>query len=204
LGKGQSNPWLSDEKRLLQGCLAQDKKSWDAFVDKYSRLISHAIARTLRKYSHSTENQIVEDLFHTVFLSLIENNSKKLRQFQWRCKLSGWLVMIATNMTIDFLRKQKDHLSLNGESAEEVPLKDKIPNGNPLPDQIIDEQEERIIFEQIKNGLTSRERLFVELYYCRDLSADEVANVLNTTKNNVYQLNNRVRLKMQEMVKEYL
>ena len=40
-----------DERKLLQGCLAQDKEAWDTFVETYNRLISHAIAQTLKKYS---------------------------------------------------------------------------------------------------------------------------------------------------------
>lgn len=189
---------LPDERKLLEGCLAQDKQAWDTFVEKYNRLISHAIVITLKKYSFTTEDHLVGDLFHTVFLSLIENNCKKLRQFRWKCKLSSWLHIIAVRVTIDYLRKQSDHLSLNGETDEEIPLKERITNGNPLADELIELKEEERIFEQIKKTLTSRERLFVELYYCRELSAAETARILNTTANNVYQLKSRVREKMKE------
>lgn len=187
-----------DERKLWEGCLAQDKEAWDTFVEKYSRLISHAIAKTLRKYSVPLENRLVDDLFHNVFLSLLENNCKKLRQFQWKCKLSSWLHMIAVRVTIDYLRKQSEDLSLNGETDEGTPLKERITNGNPLADELIESKEEERIFEQIKETLTSRERLFVELYYCRELSAPETARILNTTANNVYQLKSRVREKMKE------
>ena len=93
---------ISDEKKLLEKCLAQDKSAWDGFVDLYSGVISHAIVKTLKRYSFPLENQIVDDLFQTVFLSLIDNNCKKLRQFEWKCKLSSWLHTIAVRITIDF------------------------------------------------------------------------------------------------------
>ena len=181
---------LPDERKLLDRCLAQDKEAWDTFVETYNRLISHAIAQTLKKYSVSPETHVVDDLFHTVFLSLVENNCKKLRQFQWKCKLSSWLHIIAVRVTIDYLRKQSEHLSLNGETDEKIPLKERIANGNPLPDELLESKEKERIFEQIKSTLTSRERLFVELYYCRELSPNEIARILNTTTNNVYQLKN--------------
>ena len=112
----------NSDTKLIKACLAQDKVAWDMFVEKYSRLICHAIVNTLKKYSTAPENQMVDDLFHTVFLSLIEKNYKKLRQFQWKCKLSSWLHIIAVRTTIDYLRKQSKHLSLNGETQEEISL----------------------------------------------------------------------------------
>ena len=191
-----------DERKLLEGCLAQDKQAWDTFVENYNRLISHAIVITLKKYSFTTEDHLAGDLFHTIFLSLIEDNCKKLRQFQWKCKLSSWLHIIAVRATVDHLRKEREHLSLNGETDEEIHLKERIANGNPLPHELIELKEEERIFEQIKKTLTSRERLFVELYYRRELSAAETARILNTTANNVYQLKSRVREKMKKMVEK--
>jgi len=193
-----------NERKLVDGCLAQDKKAWDAFVEQYARLISHAIVQTLEKYSFSTINQVVPDLFNTVFLSIIEDNSKKLRQFQWKCSLSGWLHLIAVRITVDFLRKQPEHLSLDGEAGSDGSLKDGIPDDNPLPDCLIEREQERALFDQVKNELTSKERLFVELCYSRDLPPSKIARMMNTTENNVYQLKNRVREKMKKLVAELL
>lgn len=195
---------FADESKLLKGCLSQDKKSWDIFVKRYNRLISHAIVQTLNRYASTPENHIVDDLFHTVFLSLIEDSCKKLRQFRWKCKLSSWLHIIAVRVTIDYLRKQLEHPSLNGETTEEKSLKETMTNGNPLPGELIELKEEKRIFEQIKSALISRERLFVELYYSRELSPTEIAKILNTTENNIYQLKSTVREKMKKMVEKLL
>ena len=62
---------MFSEKTLIKRCLSQDKKAWDAFVDRYSRLISHAIVKTLAKYSCPPEQHVVEDLFQTVFYDKI-------------------------------------------------------------------------------------------------------------------------------------
>ncbi|MDL1969148.1 MAG: sigma-70 family RNA polymerase sigma factor [Deltaproteobacteria bacterium] len=195
---------MHSDTKLIIACLAQDKQAWDIFVEKYSRLICHAIVNTLRKYSTVPENQVVDDLFHTVFLSLIEKNYKKLRQFQWRCKLSSWLHMIAVRATIDYLRKQSKHLSLNGATQEEISLKENIISENPLPSELFEQKEEKRILEQIKNDMSTTERLFIELCYCRELSSSEIANTMNTSTNNVYQLKNRVRKKLKKLVEKIL
>lgn len=204
MDKRQVKVRFSKERKLLERCIAKDKGAWDTFVERYNRLISHAIVQTLKRYSFDSENKIVEDLFHTVFLSLIEDNCKKLRQFRWKCKLSSWLHIITVRITIDYLRKKSEHFSLNGGINEGAALEERIPDGNPLPDHVIEMEEEKRIFEHIKRSLTSRERFFVELYYSRELSPTEISRILNTTENNVYQLKNRVREKMRKMVAKFL
>ena len=195
---------LSDEKKLLERCLTKDKKAWDTFVERYNNLISHAILKTLEKYSFAPASQVVPDLFHTVFLSLIDDNCKKLRQFKEKCRLSSWLHIIAVRVTIDFLRKQSVPPSLNGKTTEEISLREGVTNGNPLPDSLIELKEEKKIFQEIKKALTSKERLFVELCYSHELSPTKIAGILNTTENNVYQLKSRVREKMRKIAEQLL
>lgn len=192
-----------DERKLLEGCLSQDKESWDIFVETYKGLISYAIVQTLNRYSFAPENQTVDDLLHTVFLSLIEDNHRKFRQFQWKCKLSSWLHIVAVRVTIDYLRKQSEHPSLNGETDEEKSIKESVANGNPLPDELIELKEEKETLEQIKRSLTSKEQFFGKLCYCYELSPREIARILNTTTNNIYQLKIRVRKKMEKMVEKF-
>ena len=186
-----------DENKLLEGCLAQDKGAWDTFVDRYSRLISHTIVQTLKRYLFTAENQIVDDLFQSVFLSLIEHNCKKLRQFQGKCKFSSWLHIVTVHLTIDYLRKKPDPLQSDDDIAE------TIPNGNPSPDMLIEIKEQKMILEKIKKDLTSRERLFAKLCYDLELPTAEIVRILNITENNVYQLKNRVRDKMKKIVGRY-
>ena len=193
-----------NEKRLLEKCLAGDKGAWDIFVEEYSSLISQAIIRTLNRYSASTDRQTVEDLFQTVFLSLIANNFKKLYQFRHKCKLSTWLYTVAVRVAIDHLRKRTEHLSLNGGRDEEMPLKETLTNGNPGPSEVLERKEEKEIFEQIKEILNARERLFVELFYHRELHPEKIARIMNTSKNNVYQMKSLVRRKMQKIVGRFL
>jgi DNA-directed RNA polymerase specialized sigma24 family protein len=57
-------------------------------------------------------NEDTEDIYSSVFLSLIENNFKKLRQFRNKnaCSLTTWLTIITSRMTIDYMRKDKRYL----------------------------------------------------------------------------------------------
>jgi hypothetical protein len=39
-----------DDFKLIQGCLTENKRAWDEFVDRFSTLIYDAILRTFREY----------------------------------------------------------------------------------------------------------------------------------------------------------
>jgi len=192
------------EKRLLQKCIARDKEAWNKFVEEYSSLISQAIVRTLNRYSAPTDSQIVEDLFQTVFLALIADNFKKLNQFRHKCKLSTWLYTLAARVTIDHLRKRIELLSLNDQKNGETSLLETLKDGNPGPSEVLDRKEEKKIFTQIEETLTERERFFVELYYRRELHPEKIARIMNTSKNNVYQMKSLVKRKMQKIVGRFL
>ena len=188
---------LSEEKELLEACLTGNKEAWDAFVERHTDLIYKAILRALKKYSFDRNDQAVADLFNSVFVSLLENDRRKLRQFRWKCSLSSWVYLIATRVTVDFLRRQTpEPLPLNGDGTDETPLGHRMPDQTPLPDRQLEMKELERIAAEAKKQLTSSERLFLELFFERGLSASEVARILNTNPNNVYQMKHRLMKKM--------
>ena len=81
-------------------------------------------------------------------------------------------------------------LALRGQYTEAMKL---------IPDEVVEHEEEKRIFEQIKQTLTPREQIFLELYYVRELSPSEISRILNTNENNIYQLKSLVRKKMKKI-----
>lgn len=185
---------FSDDKKLLSGCVKGEQNAWDAFLERYSGLIFHAINRTLERYSFVAKDQVLNDLFQRVFLSLMESRCKKFRQFRWKCKLSSWLYTITVRMTIDYVKKE----GFAPPAKNDVWA--SIPDGRPLPDRIAEMKEESVIFERIKEALNPREQLFIKLCYDQELPVAEIARILHVTENNVYQLKSRVTLKMKKIM----
>lgn len=70
------------EKELLTACIQGDKKAWDIFVEKYTDLVYHTIHKTLNIYHPDFLYQELEDIHNSIFLSLIDNDYKKLRQYK--------------------------------------------------------------------------------------------------------------------------
>ena len=195
---------MFDERKLIKDCLAKDQNAWDVFVERYSSLITSAIYKSLRRHSLPSRNH-VEDIFHDVFLSLLENNSRKIRRFKWRCRLGTWLYTIASHITFDYLRnlkRQPEFISLDKVTKEGISLGDKMSNGKPLPDDILEREEENRIVEKIRKNLTHREQLYLRLSNDYGLPSVKIAAALNTTPNNVYQLKHVVMAKLKRMAKE--
>ncbi|MBI4688190.1 MAG: hypothetical protein HY756_10515 [Nitrospirae bacterium] len=82
------------EKELLIACTKGDKGAWDIFVGKYTDLIYHTIHKTLKMYYPCFLYQDIEDIHNSIFLSLIDNDYKKLRQYKGinGCTVSSYLI----------------------------------------------------------------------------------------------------------------
>ena len=76
------------EREFIRSCLRHDKAAWDEFVDRYSRLIFNYIYGVFRIKGVNFTPDTVEELFQEIFLSLLKDNFKKLRQFKGKNKAS--------------------------------------------------------------------------------------------------------------------
>ena len=95
---------------IIRQCLDNaDESAWAAFVEQYSRLIWSGIQKTFRSYFFRFSQEDIEDVFGTVFLSLVENDFRKLRQYRSEnsCSLSTYLTVVTVRMAIDFMRRDK-------------------------------------------------------------------------------------------------
>jgi len=182
------------EKDLIAGCLAREKPAWDAFVVQYSALVYHTIRKTLTLHHALPQDDLVEDLHQDFFLRLCENDFRKLRQFKGDrgCSLASWLRMIASRLTIDFLRKQ--------ESIPASLVDGPTARADPSAALIILE-EERLVAQAIE-ALSPRDRLFVELCFRRGLPPEETAAILRMSVGTVYTQKSRILAKLREVLEK--
>ena len=158
------------EKALLAGCMKGDKAAWDALVLQYSKLAYSTIRKTLTLHHALPQDDLIEDLHQDFFLSLCEKDFRKLRQFKGErgCSLVSWLRVIASRVTVDFLRLKRPF-------TVEVPETLASDQPDP-PNTLVDREEERQIAEAL-DRLSPRDRLFVDLHFYRGLPAEDVAAI---------------------------
>ena len=182
------------EKTLIAGCLRSDKVAWDSFVLQYSNLVYHTIKKTLNLHHVQPHDDLVEDLYQEFFVSLLRNESKKLKQFRGvhGCSLASWLRVLAARLTIDFLRKQAP---TSGEVAGAMSRHSPDP-AEPL----LSEQQERLLNQAIQT-LSPRDRILLDLCYRQALGSEQIAALLKTSVNAVYAQKSRVLEKIREVLR---
>ena len=193
-----------DDFTLLAESIAGKREAWESLVKRYSKLIYFSINKTLKSYSHYLQEGDVADIHNSIFLSLLENNCKKLRQFKGKhgCSLSSWIRLISIRQTIDFLRSQKQHVSIDREEDEMSPLMERIPDKElPVKEQLELSENERIL-KKAMDELPSSDRFFVKLYYEKELPPEEIANIMHVSVSAIYSKNNRIREKIKNILKE--
>lgn len=162
---------------------------------EYSRLAYSTIRSTLTLNHALPQGDLIEDLHQDFFLGLCKNDFRKLRQFKgdWGCSLASWLRMIASRVTVDFLR-------LKRPITVEVPETLASDQGDP-PSRLLDREEEQRVAEAL-DGLSPRDRLFVDLHFYRGLPPEAVAAILNVSVAALYTLKSRLLDKLRELLKK--
>lgn len=191
-GAGQN---LSKMKILCQ-CIEGDGQAWEAFVEKFSHLVYSTIFRNFDRYSFPPSQEDVEDLHNSLFLSLMENDFKKLRQFRGKSSLASYIRVITSNQVLDFLRAQKKHISIDDDFA--VPL---VDGGDP-PDRALAHSEQ---LEQVRSaieGLKPSEQLLLKLVYDKWLEPREAASVMGISIEAFYNKKSRVLKKLKKILEK--
>ena len=182
------------EETLITGCLRSEKAAWDSFVLQYSNLVYHTIKKTLNLHHVEPRADLVEDLYQEFFVSLLQSECKKLRQFRGArdCTLASWLRLLTARLAIDFLRKQAP---TSGEVAVATSR-----HGSDAAESFINEQQERLLSEAIQS-LSPRDRILLDLCYRQALASEEVAALLKTSVNAIYTQKSRVLEKIREVLR---
>ena len=192
-GKFSNNGVMTDKERtLVTGCVNGQKAVWEAFVLHYSALVYHTIKKTFSLYHTEPRTEQIEDLYQDFFLCILRDDFKKLRQFKGDrgCSLASWLRIVATRLTIDFLRR--------GEPTHVAATKDSASNQPDPPDSLIDREYERFLFEALQS-LPARDQLLVDLCYRQSVPPQEIAGILKISVPAFYTQKSRILAKFREL-----
>ena len=188
-----------DDFDLIKRCATGDKQARTQFIEKYSRLIYNYIVNVLYARKDPAAQCHVNDVFQELFCFLLEDNARKLCSFQARngCTLASWLRQVTVNFTIDYLRKIKPELSLDGGDDEGGTLMGMLSYGSASAADSLHAREQMENLKDCIEMLGIDDKYFIELHINRGLKLDEVKTHLGISRNalDVYKsrLMNRLR-----------
>jgi RNA polymerase sigma factor (sigma-70 family) len=174
-----------DDLAFVRRCIRGEKRSWDEFVAKYSRLIYNYIHHVIEFTGfQSQRDDCVNDLFQEVFCSLMKDDFKKLRGFKGRngCTLASWLRQVTISTSLDYLRRLRPALSLDQEHDDETALSNALPDGSQPVRKLLVDAEKRESLKACIDTLTDDDRYFLELYLGRNLNLEALRGVLHISR----------------------
>lgn len=172
--------WTDEE--LIARIQAGEIELFELIVSRYNRKLVNYIYRMISNYEEALE--LCQDVFLKVYSSLDKYNPEY--------KFTTWVHRIASNATIDFLRKKKiDAYSLESSSSEDAPtIGQQIPSDDLSPLRSLEASQLGDRIETAINKLPYIYRQLIILRHLNELSYEEIAAAvdlpLGTVKNRIF------------------
>jgi RNA polymerase sigma factor (sigma-70 family) len=184
-----------EDFRLVDMAVGGDDKAYAKLLQRYRRPVYHVILKMVRNVDDA------EDLMMESFSKAF----RSLHRFKKDFTFSTWLFRIATNNTIDFIRRKKiNTLSIentftndDGDSVS-IDIEDK---GNLDPQEETIRMQKEEIMQAVVNMLPPKYQKLVRLRYFHELSYEEIAADIDAPLGTVKAQLHRARELMYDLVK---
>lgn len=146
------------EKALIKQCQRGDRRAFDELIRLYYDYVSGFLLKT------TTDAVLTEDLTQETFLKMI----RSIETFDpgGRAAFGTWLITIAKNCYIDYLRRNRIYL----EDIDALPLEDTH--------NVADAVERKLQYEQVlaaMETLPPEQALAIRLKYVEDMTLAQIA-----------------------------
>ncbi len=191
---------LQEERLLLERILEGDSRAFSEFYRRYQRLVASCVRKVFLKWSVDFTEDEIDDVIGSVFLGFLQNDYRKLRMFdpQRGFRLSTWVGIIATNATVDHIRRNP----ASTVSYEDTFQKKEIRSSFLSPAEHLERAEEQRLLEAAMEMLSPGDREFLKMIYELQLQPEEIATRLQLNINTVYSKKNKIIHKLADAVRE--
>jgi len=183
-----------DEAQLIKGIQHGDRKSFQILVETYQRMV----VNTCLGIVHNRVD--AEDLAQDVFLEIF----RTAENFRGDAKLSTWLYRIATNQSLNMIRKNKRRRFF--QSIEETfsggrnRTSEISENRGDQPDQNITDQQRSDLLHRAIDRLPEKQRIAFTLNKYEELSYLQIAEIMEISLASVESLIHRAKKNLQEQL----
>jgi len=179
--------------KLITEIIAGSKQAFESLVEKYQPMVRKTVQFIL--YRSNNYDSSVDDLTNDVFLSLLENDYKKIRQFKGLASFATYLRVIASRQVLGVLRRPKRELS----ATDKI---ERTADSSPTPEESYQDQENRNLLAEAIGTLKPADQLLMKLSYYQELSAEESARVMNISLSAFYSRKSRLVKKIENYCKK--
>jgi RNA polymerase sigma-70 factor (ECF subfamily) len=188
-----------EDLAMISAAIRGEQAAYGTLMKKYRDSIFNLIFRIIR------DREQVEDLTQETFVKAFAS----LKSFNREFAFSTWLYKIATNSSIDYIRKKKLHTtSINKPiSHEDSDYTMELPDSTYEPDKfIIQRQKSKIIAEAIEK-LPPKYRQVIILRHNEERDYAEIAKILKipigTVKAHIFRARELLYKSLRERIPHY-
>jgi RNA polymerase sigma factor (sigma-70 family) len=176
------------DSELVRRCLAGDEDAFRVLVQRHERPVYHIVWRMV------TNTEDARDLVQETFVKAF----RALEQFDQARTFSFWINRIATNLSIDFLRKRRLRtVSIDPDPQDDGHRPPVLRDGNPLPDRMLESRRMGETLGRLVDRLAPHYRVVIHLRHAQQRSYDEIAEMLDlplgTVKARLHRAHNQMR-----------
>jgi len=183
---------VTEETDLVERCCRGEAGAWEEFVRAHGPEIRAVARHTFARMRSVAGDHDVENIAQDVFTSLCEDDHRRLRGFQGRSSLAGWLRAVAVNHTLNHIRAERVR---RARSLESEPL--LVPEAPPV--ERADAEEMRRLAHLV-DKLPSRERFALRLHYIDGVPQRQIAAMLGVSENTIWPMISRARQKLRDLM----
>ena len=180
-----------NETELIKLCVKKNEKAWGLFIERYAKLVDWAVRKRLLSSGFRCDEGDIEDIFQEVFLTVLKG--EKLRQIKDAKCIPGWLSMVASNKTVDFMRQKvcrEQNLVFDAEACKEYSF-----DQEPCSRDIL------TVIREVISTLSDKERIIISLNLLEERTHQEIARILKIPVNTVSTIIARSKKKLRERLK---
>lgn len=160
-----------EDDTYVSEALSGNENSYKKLVDKYQKPLYFHIRKMIK------EVELVEDLVQEVFMKAFHNLSTYSNQYAF----STWLYRIATNHTIDYLRKKKlKTLSINEPyKTKDGEMEIQLPDETYLTDEPVMKKQRKQMVQEAIDDLPEKYKAVIEMRHMEEKTYQEIAEILD-------------------------
>ena len=178
------------DRNLIQRCVEREPGAWRDFVKRFMGLFLHVINHTLHAHSVRAQPDEIEDLCGEIFLEILANDFKVLREFQGKSSLASYLTIISRRITLKaLLRKNRSqamgHVDVHSRSIEQASA-----------ESIAMKQEELDELEAMIRKLPPEHAAIVKMFFLEGLTYQEIHEKTGVAENTIGSILSRSKEKL--------
>ena len=176
---------IQEENILIDRILAGERECYSGLVDQYK---SYAYTIAFKIVNNRPEaEEAAQDAFIKAF--------RYLKNFNRQAKFSTWLYRIVFNTAISYKRKNKQQFQSIENSIIEHPL---------TADRELEKDDQQVFIAKAMDELNEADRLAIQLYYIKEFSLEEVAEMMGQNINTIKVRVHRARQRLADELKRIL